>query len=102
MFSRFFSCLSEPVLCKQKTLLKKQQGFIAGKQLRLSRGTDGAGIRAGAALDAGIRVDRVFSVALGNRSDRAFRRARAAGDALIRNLICHNEPSILLRPYMGL
>ena len=49
-----------------------------------------------AALDAGIRIDDVFAVALRDRADGAFCRAGAASDAFIRNLICHGQIHLLI------
>jgi hypothetical protein len=46
---------------------------------------------AGAALDAGIRIDFVFAVTLGNCGDGALSLAGAAADAIIRNFISHWE-----------
>ncbi len=68
---------------------EKHRGFYCPWVLRLSRRADGAGARASAAFDAGIRVDFELAVTLRNRTHRALRSASAAGDAFVRNLISH-------------
>ena len=57
--------------------------------LRLSGRADGAGARASAARDAGIRVDLVLARAFADRADRTLVCTRAARDAIIADLICH-------------
>ena len=50
---------------------------------------DGAGFRAGAAVDALFSVDFVLAVAFGNGFDGALGRASAASDAGVSNFVCH-------------
>ena len=45
---------------------------------------------ASSAIDAGVLVDDVDAVSLGNSSDGAVCCAGTAGDASITDLICHN------------
>jgi hypothetical protein len=54
-------------------------------------GFDRAIRRAGAAFNAGTGVDLVFSIALGNRANRAGLLAVTARDAIVMNYICHGE-----------
>ncbi len=48
---------------------------------------------AGAAIQAGVRVDDILAVALGNRRNRAHASAGAASDAVVRNFVSHKYPS---------
>ena len=59
-------------------------------------GFNGASAGAGAAVNAGRRVDHALAVRLGYRACRAVLLARAAADALFRvNLVCHFQFSFL-------
>lgn len=58
-------------------------------RLCLLGSSDGASVCASAALDAGISVDYILSVALRNSFNGALCCASAAGDAIVRNYICH-------------
>ena len=53
-------------------------------------GAVGAGISAGAAIQAGICVDLILGIALRNSTDRAGVCASTAADAGRANLISHN------------
>ena len=53
--------------------------------------SDKAGLSAGSAIDAQIRVDDVLAVAFADRADGTCFRTCAARDAIIRNLICHRD-----------
>ena len=59
--------------------------------LLLLRSTNGAHICAGTAIDAGIRVDDVLAVAFRDGANGAAFCTGTAGNAIVRNLICHNE-----------
>ena len=62
------------------------------KDALLSLGcADRAGALASAAVDAGIRVNYILAIPLGNSADRASVRASAAGNAIIGNFVCHTE-----------
>ncbi len=65
-----------------------RQSFNCKKSVSL-RSTDRASICAGTALNALVCVDNIFAVAFGDSFNRAFCRTSAAGDAVVRNLICH-------------
>ena len=54
-----------------------------------------ASLFAGTAIDAGIGIDDVRRIAGIDRADRASVRTCAAGNAGVRNLMCHNRTSIL-------
>lgn len=57
-----------------------------------------AGAGAGAAIDAGIRVDDILTVAFRDCGNRAIRFAGAAGNAFVRNYICMDDvPPSLFR-----
>ena len=63
--------------------------FEIPSNLCLVRRSYRAGAGAGAAIDAGIRVDDILAVAFRDCGNRAIRFAGAAGNALVRNYICH-------------
>ena len=54
-------------------------------------GIHGAHIRTGAAVNAGISIDVVLGITLGNGRHRALGLACAAADASIRNLVGHRS-----------
>ena len=58
--------------------------------LCLARSSYRANLSAVPAIDAGIWIDVVLSVALGNCLNGAFRSAGTTRDAFVRNLISHN------------
>jgi len=64
-------------------------------KLRL-RSANGADFSAVSAINAGVFADNVFIVALGDSFNGAFRRACAAGDAFVCDLVCHNITSLYL------
>ena len=53
------------------------------------RSAYGAGVCASAAIDALIYINYILAGALGNGLYRAFACASAAGDAFVRDNICH-------------
>ena len=59
--------------------------------LGLGDGAVGAGIRAAAAIEAGIRVDLILGIALGNSTDGAGVCASTAADAGRADLISHDS-----------
>ena len=61
---------------------------MPSKELLLNGSAHRAGAGASAAADAGIRVDDVLAVALGDRVHGTLGRAGAAADALVGNLKC--------------
>ena len=64
--------------------------------LRLGGSAHGAGLGAGAAVDALVGVDFVLAVALGDRFNGAFAGAGAAGDARICNFVSHDGSSFIV------
>ena len=59
--------------------------------------------RTGAAFNAGIRVNHIFRVSLGDRTHRAFCCTGTTGNAFIRNLIRHSKkPPFYFVPISGL
>ena len=54
-------------------------------------GARGAHISAGAAVNAGIRIDDVLAVALRDAGNGTLARARAAGNAIVVNLKGHQR-----------
>lgn len=50
-----------------------------------------AGVSASAAINALVSVDYVCTVTLGDGFNRAVLSASAAGNAIIRNLVCHGH-----------
>jgi len=74
---------------EKKSPMPQHRRFLI--PLRLGRRTHGAGIRASAALDAGVRVDHVLAIAFRDSAHGALGRAGTAGNALVRNLICHGK-----------
>ena len=64
--------------------------FKYPEPLGLGNGAVGAGISAGAAIQAGICVDLILGIALGNSTDGAGVCASTAADAGRANLISHN------------
>ena len=60
------------------------------KKLFLRRSSDRAILGAGAAADALVRIDNVL-LTLGDSVHRAARCASAARNALITDLVCHNQ-----------
>ncbi len=82
--------------------LRSSGGFLTQKNrlapvyesflLFLSRSTYGAGFGAGAALDAGFRIDFVFSVSFADGGYGALGSASAAADAFIGNFVSHIAP----------
>jgi hypothetical protein len=75
------------------TIRKKRHGepvpFFVQK-LSLLGSANGADTGTSTALDASIGVDYELAVALGDRLNRAICSARAASDAIIRNLVSHD------------
>ena len=67
----------------------------AGAELFFGRCTHGAGVCAGTAGHALVRVDHILAVAFGNAADRASIGAGTAADAFVGNLISHG----FLPPY---
>ena len=63
--------------------------YVWSEKLLLGGSADGAGASAGAAADAGIRIDDELAIALGDGADRTLGCASAAADAIIGNLVCH-------------
>ena len=57
--------------------------------LFLHNRTDRTYIRAGSALDAGLRIDHALAVSLGNAGRRTFAHASAAAKTFVSNLISH-------------
>ena len=57
--------------------------------LSLLGSINGAYIGAGTALNAGIGIDNIFVLALGDRGHRALALAGTAFDAFVINFICH-------------
>jgi hypothetical protein len=72
------------VVFRIPVIYRDRSGFSA-----LLNGFAGACVRTGTAVDAGIRIDHIFAIALGNRFHGAFAFARATGDTRIRNDISH-------------
>ena len=66
-----------------------QRGSLLQLKLFLSRSANRANAGARAAAQALIGIDLVLAIALMDRFDGALGRARAAGNAIVRNLICH-------------
>ena len=56
----------------------------------LGGSADGAGVSAGAAFDAGIRVDLVLASTFTDRVDGALCSAGAAADAFFGNFVSHD------------
>ena len=73
---------------KKSLPVDRQAAFHAGSVL--SGSANGAVVSASAAIDALFRIDFVFSVAFSDRGNGAAFSAGAAGNAIIRNLVCHN------------
>ena len=63
--------------------------------LCLNRCTDRTYARARAALNAGLRIDHIFSVTSRNRRYGALRLARTTADAFISNFISHKIKHLL-------
>ena len=53
-------------------------------------GANGTYVRASSAINALFGVDNKFAVTLGDSLNRAAVSASAAGNAFVRNLVCHN------------
>jgi hypothetical protein len=72
-------------------MVKEKAGFrrLRCPGLFLGGSANGAGVRAGTALDAGIRVDHVLAVSLADRVHGALGGTGAAADAFIGNLVSH-------------
>ena len=66
----------------------------AGLSVRFGSGlggsANGARSGAGAAGDAGVSVDHILAIAFGDGGNGTFLCARATGDALVTDLICHD------------
>ena len=65
--------------------------FFKYLDLSLGDGAVGAGISAGAAIQAGICVDLILGIALRNSTDRAGVCASTAADAAGTDLISHGK-----------
>ena len=66
--------------------------FVPPKELSFVsrlRSLNRADTRTGTAVNAGISVDNVLAVSLGNCADRTFTFTGTASDAVIGNYICH-------------
>jgi hypothetical protein len=70
--------------------------FFVHVRLLLNDCLSGASLSAGAAGDAGIRVDDIDAVALGDRLGGALAGAGAAGNASVRDFVSHIQTSIFL------
>lgn len=75
-------------------LNKKKQPVMTGcffclRFSGLGGSADGAGICAGAALDAGFGIDLILTVAFADRGDGALGGTGAAADAFIGNFVSH-------------
>ena len=81
-------------LFSQKNNLSDQNRLFPGRILLLNRGSYRARGRAGAALDAGFRVDFILAVAFGDRAYRAVRRTGTAADAFIGDFVSHIVTSV--------
>ena len=82
---------STPFKDKNKDAPKSASLFFKHSYaLGLGDGAVGAGISAGAAIEAGIRVDLILGIALGNSTDRAGVCASTAADAGRADLISHS------------
>ena len=62
----------------------------AGAVLALRNRSGRAGTSAGTALDAGIRIDHVLSVSLGDSAYRALSLAGSAAYTRVADYICHS------------
>ena len=87
MISAVFSFIKKPV---PKNGLSCNQVVLF-----LGRSANGAGGRAGTALDASFGIDLVLAVSFSNRSNGALSGTGAAADAFIRNFVSHVIPSII-------
>ena len=72
-----------------------QTGYV-GQYSALVDGPGGADTGAGAAIDAGTRIDLVVGITLRNRADGALALAAAAADALVVDYVCHCQYTSLL------
>ena len=89
---------------KDRSLFEKRAVFFC-RFLFSDRSVHRAVAGASAAIDAGIRVDLVLAVTLGDRADGAAIRASAASDASVRDFVCHEKSTsfvkvILIIPYL--
>jgi hypothetical protein len=64
---------------------------LRGLELSLGGSAYGADTGASAAGHAGIGIDVVLALALRDGGNGTFLSARAAGDALVTDLICHDK-----------
>ena len=78
----------------QKSRSAKER--LLTEELSLGRSADGAILSAGAARNAGIRVDDVLAVAFLDRLNGALLCTSAAGDARITDNICHSKTPPLI------
>ena len=92
---RFFPCLQET----KKTACGIYRLSFLSESLCMGRSTHRAGLGAGAALDAGFRIDFVLAVSVGDRAHGAFRRTGAAADAIVRNFVSHGI-NLLIRVHV--
>jgi len=75
--------------------------FLIHRSLRLSGRAHRAGLSAGTALDAHVRIDDVLAITLRDGLHGALRSAGAAADAVIGNFVCHwkTPPKLVLEIY---
>jgi len=67
----------------------RRSGIFYTRRLGLGRRADGANPGAGTAGHAGIRIDHVLAVALGDGGNGTLLCASTTLDALVADLICH-------------
>ena len=71
---------------------KPADAGLRSETLFLSGGSDGAGVCAGAAFNAGFGIDFVLSVSFFDGGNRALSSTGAAADAFIGNFVSHMIP----------
>ena len=91
--NRFFV---KSIRAKMKKASGEPDAFHQHKLL-LRRSRNRAVLSASATINAGICINNELAVSLGNSTHGAVARADAAGNAIIRNLVCHgfSPPNVL-------
>ena len=86
------------------TLKFTKSQSLCTKKLFFSRSVNGASLSARTAAYALVCVDNVLSIAFRNATGGASISASAASDAIIRNLVCHNNlpPYYLVQLYSNI
>ena len=76
------------LVVKQKTV-PLSEGLLLFRSSGLSGSTDRAGFSAGAAFNAGFRIDFVLSVTFADRGNGTFSSTGATADAFFGNFVSH-------------